>query len=156
MTMSMKAEDLQRIAAGYHERPERSCSLQAEAYTDPRWLAYERQAIFSTNWQWVCHVEKLREPGAYVTTEVAGQPICIVRDKSGALRAFYNVCKHRAHELLRGEGRTNVILCPYHAWSYSLEGQLVRAPETEHLQDFNRGNICLDSIRVEVFCGRQS
>ncbi|MGH1477865.1 MAG: aromatic ring-hydroxylating oxygenase subunit alpha [Geminicoccales bacterium] len=153
MTMSMKAEDLQRIAAGYHERPERSWSLQAEAYTDPRWLAYERQAIFSTSWQWVCHVEKLREPGAYVTTEVAGQPICIVRDKSGALRAFYNVCKHRAHELLRGEGRTNIILCPYHAWSYNLEGQLVRAPETEHLQDFNRENICLDSIRVEVFCG---
>ncbi|MGI9417377.1 MAG: aromatic ring-hydroxylating oxygenase subunit alpha [Geminicoccaceae bacterium] len=149
----MTRDDLECIAAGYHEQPERSFSLRAEAYTDPAWLALERQAIFSRSWQWVCHVEKLRKPGAYVTTEVAGQPICIVRDKSGTLRAFYNVCKHRAHELLRGEGRTNVILCPYHAWSYSLDGRLVRAPETGALEDFDREQICLDAIRVEEFCG---
>ena len=149
----MMRDDLERVAAGYHEQPERSFSLNAEAYTDPAWLALERQAIFSRSWQWVCHVEKLRETGAYVTTEVAGRPICIVRDKSGSLRAFYNVCKHRAHELLRGEGRTNVILCPYHAWSYSLEGRLVRAPETGALEDFDREHICLDAVRVEEFCG---
>jgi len=153
MTRVMMPDDMWRIAAGYHEEPERSFSLQAEAYTDPAWLAFERQAIFSKSWQWVCHAEKLREPGSYVTTEIAGQPICMVRDKSGMLRAFYNVCKHRAHELLKGEGRTNLIVCPYHAWSYDLEGQLVGAPETSALQEFDRESICLDKVQVEEFCG---
>ena len=153
MSMVMTVGDTQRIAGGYHDKPERSFSLQAEAYTDQRWFVFERQAIFSRSWQWVCHVEKLREPGSYVTADVAGQPICIVRDKGGTLHAFYNVCKHRAHELLKGEGRTAVILCPYHAWSYNLEGRLLRAPETESLQDFDREGICLDAIQVEEFCG---
>ena len=153
MATVMTAGDMQRIAHGYDERPERSFSLQAEAYTDPRWLAFEQQAIFSHTWQWVCHTEKLREPGAYVTVEVAGRPICVVRDKGGTLRAFYNVCKHRAHELLKGEGRTAVILCPYHAWSYNLEGQLIRAPETKSLQEFDLESICLDPVQVEDFCG---
>ncbi len=153
MTTDMTADKVRQIASGYHEEPARSLSLRADAYTDPGWLAFEQQAIFATSWQWVCHAEKLREPGAYVTAEIAGQPICVVRDKSGTLRAFYNVCKHRAHELLKGEGRTTVILCPYHAWSYNLEGRLVRAPETGSLEDFDRESICLDAVRVEEFCG---
>ncbi len=151
--MATTANDVRRIAAGYEPRPEHSFSLQAEAYTDPSWFTFEQRAVFSRTWQWICHVEKLREPGSFITTEIAGQPICVVRDKSGTLRAFYNVCKHRAHELLKGEGSTAVILCPYHAWSYNLEGRLVRAPETEKLQNFDRDSICLEAVKVEVFCG---
>ena len=153
MNVGVTASEVQAIAAGYHAEPGQSYSLHADAYTDPRWLAFEQRAIFSKSWQWVCHVEKLSEPGSYVTREVAGQPICLVRDKSGRLRAFYNVCKHRAHELLKGEGRTNLILCPYHAWSYNLEGRLVRAPHSEGLAGFDRGSICLEQVRVEEFCG---
>lgn len=97
-------DDLARIRRGWHADPARSFSLSAEAYTDPRWFAHEREAIFARSWQWVCHAEKLRAPGAYVTAEVAGRPVCVVRDREGVLRAFYNVCKHRAHELLSGEG----------------------------------------------------
>ena len=149
----MTQNDVERIAKGYDKKPERSSSLMADAYTDPSWFAFERRAIFAQSWQWICHVEKLREPGAYVTAEIAGRPICVVRDKSGQLRAFYNVCKHRAHELLRGEGRTAVILCPYHAWSYNLEGRLVRAPHSEALEQFDQGSICLDAVQVEEFCG---
>lgn len=151
--MAITANDVRRIAAGYEPRPEHSFSLLAEAYTDPSWFTFEQRAVFSRTWQWICHVEKLREPGSFITTEIAGQSICVVRDKSGTLRAFYNVCKHRAHELLKGEGRTAVILCPYHAWSYNLEGRLVRAPETEKLQNFDRDSICLEAVKVEVFCG---
>jgi len=113
----------------------------------------ERDEIFKRTWQWVCHSEKLREPGSYVTIDIAGQPICIVRDNDAVLRAFYNVCKHRAHELLRGEGQTRRIMCPYHAWTYDLTGRLRRAPETDNLVDFNVSNICLDQVRVEEFCG---
>ncbi|MEM7471715.1 MAG: ring-hydroxylating oxygenase subunit alpha [Pseudomonadota bacterium] len=145
--------DSASIAAGYHANPARSKSLKADAYTEPHWFDADAKKILSRSWQWVCHVEKTRDPGSFVTVEIAGQPIAVVRDQTGVLRAFYNVCKHRAHELLSGEGITTRIMCPYHAWVYKLDGQLARAPHTEHLEDFALGDICLDEVQVEEFCG---
>ncbi len=153
MTARPSPEDFARISEGFDRDPSRSYSLKAEAYTDRHWMDVEREAVFARTWQWVCHVEKLRETGSYVTIDIAGQPVCIVRDREGELRAFYNVCKHRAHELLRGEGRTSKIMCPYHAWTYDLTGQLRRAPETENLVDFDVRDVCLDRVQVEEFCG---
>lgn len=153
MTARPSHADFERISKGFDENPAASYSLSAEAYTDAAWADVERDAIFRRSWQWICHAEKLREAGAYVAADVAGQPVCVVRDNDGELRAFYNVCKHRAHELLRGEGRTNRITCPYHAWTYDLTGQLRRAPETERLEGFSVRDVCLDTIRVEEFCG---
>ena len=146
-------QDFATIAAGYDPDPSRSLSLRKEAYVDPAWYRTDLDRIIARTWQWVCHVEKVREPGAYITVLIAGRPIAIVRDRAGTLRAFYNVCKHRAHELLRGEGQTTRIMCPYHAWTYGLDGQLVRAPHTETLKDFDKGQICLDTVQVEEFCG---
>jgi len=141
------------IGSGYHADPSQSLSLNAEAYTDPRWFEVDRDGIIAKTWQWVCHVEKVRSPGAYVTVEIAGKPIAVVRDKEGVLRAFYNVCKHRAHKLLTGEGQAARIMCPYHAWTYKLDGQLLRAPHTEHLVDFDPAEIQLSQVQVEEFCG---
>ncbi|MEM9279046.1 MAG: ring-hydroxylating oxygenase subunit alpha [Pseudomonadota bacterium] len=146
-------EDFKRLSSGYDESPARSLSLNAETYVDPRWYELDQDAIVSKTWQWVCHVEKVRDPGSYITINVAGKPVAIVRDREGKLRAFYNVCKHRAHELLQGEGSTTRIMCPYHAWVYRLDGQLVRAPHTENLDGFNTDDICLDEVQVEEFCG---
>ncbi|MEO0977982.1 MAG: ring-hydroxylating oxygenase subunit alpha [Pseudomonadota bacterium] len=145
--------DTTAIASGYDPDPSRSSSLQAAAYVEPDWYRSDLNAIIARTWQWVCHVEKTREPGSYVTVEIAGHPIAVIRAKDGVLRAFYNVCKHRAHELLSGEGTTTRIMCPYHAWVYRLDGQLARAPHTDALQDFNTADICLDEVRVEEFCG---
>jgi len=145
--------DFEHIAQGFSPDVNRSLSLRAEAYTDPQWYDADRREILGKNWQWVCHVEKVRSPGSYLTVEIAGHPIAVVRDREGTLRAFYNVCKHRAHELLSGEGNTTRIMCPYHAWVYKLDGRLVRAPETDHLADFNPGDICLERVRVEEFAG---
>ena len=153
MTIQMTAKDIAAIRRGFDANPARSHSLRAEAYTDPKWYAFEQSAIFAKHWIWVCHVEKVRNPGAYTTAMIAGRPVAIVRDRDGALRAFYNVCKHRAHELLQGDGETTRIMCPYHAWVYDLTGQLRRAPETENLEGFNPGDICLDQVQVEEFCG---
>ena len=150
---SLTQQDYQRIAGGYDQNPAAAMSLNAEAYTDPAWFALEQNAIFAKSWQWVCHVEKVREPGQYVTATIAGRSIVVLRDREGALRAFYNVCKHRAHELLEGEGTANHIMCPYHAWVYRLDGGLHRAPHTESLVGFNKDEICLDAVRVEAFCG---
>lgn len=150
---SLTQQDYQRIAGGYDQNPAAAMSLKAEAYTDPAWFALEQNAIFAKSWQWVCHIEKVREPGQYVTATIAGRSIVVLRDREGVLRAFYNVCKHRAHELLEGEGVANHIMCPYHAWVYRLDGGLHRAPHTESLVGFNKDEICLDAVQVEAFCG---
>ncbi len=152
MTRAMNRQDVEWIGKGFDPDPARSSSLRAEAYTEAAWASYESEAVFRRSWQWVCHSEKLHEPGRYIATEVAGQPVCILRDKEGELQAFYNVCKHRAHELLQGEGRTGMIVCPYHAWGYDLKGRLRAAPQTNDLKDFDSNSICLDPIRVEEFC----
>ncbi|MEM9716779.1 MAG: ring-hydroxylating oxygenase subunit alpha [Pseudomonadota bacterium] len=141
------------IKAGFDPDPSRALSLRKEAYIGADWYEVDRAGLLAKSWQWVCHVEKVRTPGAYVATEIAGHPIAVVRDRDGVLRAFYNVCKHRAHELLSGEGETTRIMCPYHAWVYKLDGQLVRAPETYHLEDFKTDEICLDAVQVEEFAG---
>ncbi len=146
-------QEFEAIGTGHSADPGRSMSLRAEAYTDASWYAADQACIVARTWQWVCHVEKLRERGAFVTVDVAGRPVAVVRGGDGALRAFYNVCKHRAHELLRGDGRTKRIMCPYHAWTYRLDGRLVRAPEAEHLIDFDPDDICLEQVRVEEFAG---
>ncbi len=153
MALNSPDTDPDFITHGYDPSPARSLSLRADAYTQQHWYDVDRTAILAKTWQWVCHVEKLREPGAFVTVEVAGHPIAIVRDGNGTLRAFYNVCKHRAHELLSGEGHVKRIMCPYHAWVYRLDGQLIRAPHTETLEDFDLGSVCLSQVQVEAFCG---
>ena len=128
-------------------------SLHADAYVEPRWFDADQAAIIGRTWQWLCHGEKLREPGSYVAEDIAGMPIVAVRDNHGALRAFYNVCKHRAHHLLEGHGTTRSIVCPYHAWSYDLGGNLLAARHTSHLEDFDTSSICLDTVQIEEFGG---
>ena len=91
---AVSVEDVRDIAAGFDPDPARSMSLRAAAYTDPKWFDLDLRAIFGRTWQWICHVGKLRDPGSYVSATVAGMPIALVRDRSGRLRAFYNVCKH--------------------------------------------------------------
>ena len=153
MTEIPSTSDFKDIAAGYSTNPNDTFSLKADAYTDEKWFNIDQKEIIAKSWQWVCHVEKLRDAGSYTTIDVAGHPIAIVRNKDGELNAFYNVCKHRAHALLSGDGRTAVITCPYHAWAYNLDGHLVKAPHTEHLENFSTKEICLDSVQVEEFCG---
>ena len=153
MSNSMSKADIVDITIGYSDNPHDTFSLHADAYTKDKWFQTDQQHIIAKTWQWVCHVEKLTQAGSYTTIEIAGNPIAIVRAKDGKLRAFYNVCKHRAHALLSGDGRTSVITCPYHAWAYRLDGQLVKAPHTEHLENFSTDEICLDEVLVEEFCG---
>ena len=88
-----------------------------------------------------------------MSATVAGMPIAVVRDRDGDLRAFYNVCKHRAHELLSGSGTTRNIVCPYHAWTYDLTGQLKAARRADRMDTFDKSEICLDQVRVEEFGG---
>ena len=145
--------DVREIGLGYSADPERSMSLRSDAYTEPKWLDADLEGILARTWQWVCHVEKLAEPGSYVSETIAGMPVAIVRDRDGGLRAFYNVCKHRAHELLSGFGTIRTIVCPYHAWVYGLDGQLKGARRADRMDTFDKSEICLQQVQVEEFGG---
>ena len=145
--------DITALRHGWNDDPALSLSLNADTYTDPQWIDIEREAVFARTWQWVCHREKLSTPSSYVAVEVAGRPVSVICDGDGELRAFYNVCKHRGHELLAGEGQIKGITCPYHAWTYDLTGQLKAAPKTNNLPEFSVDDICLDQVLVETFCG---
>ncbi len=141
------------IGRGWHPDPGRSLSLHADAYTRDHWFAVDQEAIIRRSWQWICHGEKLRQAGAYVADSVAGMPIVVLRDLVGELRAFYNVCRHRAHELVQGEGTVRRLVCPYHAWTYELSGRLTSARHTGDLVDFDPGSICLEPVAVAEFGG---
>ncbi len=145
--------DVDRAGRDHIENPAAAGTLHAETYTEQRWYDFEQEAVFARSWQWVCHREKLARSGDYVTATVAGFGVLVVRDGGGALRGFYNVCKHRAHELVLGEGSTGSLRCPYHGWVYDLGGSLVAARHTKHLIDFDPGGICLESVQVEEFAG---
>jgi carnitine monooxygenase subunit len=134
--------------------PGRSYTLPSRLYTDPAVYAWEQQAIFARSWTYAGHLGALAEPGCYVTCNVADQNILVIRGKDGALRGFYNVCQHRAHELLKGGGRAKVITCPYHAWSYQADGALRTARGAEKLEGFDAAQFCLKTVRVEAFAGK--
>ncbi len=107
--------------------------LAPSAYTDPAILARERDRIFARCWQLAARAEQLAEVGAYVATELAGEPIVLVRADSGAdgLRGYFNVCPHRAGPLARGCGARKTLQCGYHGWTFRLDGSLLRAPEMD-------------------------
>ena len=93
------------------------------------------------------------EPGAYLTYEIAGQPIVVLRDRAGKVRAFSNVCLHRMSVLLQGRGQTSAIVCPYHAWSYNLDGSLRAAPHMERSTGFCKDDYRLPELRTRDLAG---
>jgi carnitine monooxygenase subunit len=137
----------------FQSDPALSYMPRKEFYTSPELFGTEIERIFYRQWNYACHGEALREVGAYVTARVMEQNVVIIRGKDSVLRGFYNVCRHRAHELLRGCGRTKVITCPYHAWSFHIDGRLRTARGTEQLEGFDAAEFCLTPVRVEEFAG---
>ncbi len=131
--------------------PERSWTLPSSWYTDPAIWEAEKEKIFYRSWIFACHESQIANPGDYATVQVIDQSVAVVRGRDGALRAFYNVCQHRAHELLQGRGNLKaVITCPYHAWAYDLEGKLRTARNCEKVKGFDKGDFTLPQVRVEV------
>lgn len=131
-----------------------SWTMPARLYHDPAVLEEERQAIFHRSWLYVCAESEVAEPGAYVTAELVGQHVCVMRGEDGVLRAFFNVCQHRGHILLQGKGRIGkLITCPYHAWAYDRTGALRAAPHCEGVKGFDKADFTLPAVRVEALCG---
>jgi choline monooxygenase len=132
---------------------ERAHTLPASWYTDPAVHAAERTAIFGRSWQFVGRTEQVAEPGQYVTADVAGEPVLAVRGDDGELRAFFNVCRHRASPILNdAAGCVGKLRCRYHGWTYDLAGRLKGTPEFDGVCDFNKDTNGLVPVGgVEVF-----
>ncbi|MBI3698024.1 MAG: Rieske 2Fe-2S domain-containing protein [Acidobacteria bacterium] len=129
----------------------RAATLPARWYTDPRFLDLERGKVFGRTWQAVGHAATVEEPGAYFGCEVLGEPLVVARDEEGQLRAFSNVCRHRASLIVTGQGRGSSLRCPYHGWTYSLDGRLLGQPEFEGVEDWDRSGAGLPPARVETW-----
>ncbi|BCH05398.1 (2Fe-2S)-binding protein (plasmid) [Mesorhizobium sp. 131-2-5] len=132
-------------------KPQRS--LDASYYTDPTIFNREQDGLLSRTWQFAGHSSLVEKPGDYFTFELAGQSLFCIRDRDNQVRAFYNVCQHRAHELVKGSGNARLLVCPYHAWTYELTGKLRGGPNVNAVPGFDRNDICLTSVKVELFCG---
>ncbi|MCW0232110.1 MAG: Rieske 2Fe-2S domain-containing protein [Ferrovibrio sp.] len=128
-------------------------AMPPSVYTSPEFLARELDAIFSKEWMCVGRSSGLANAGDYLTYELAGQPVMVLRDKEGQLRAFSNVCLHRMSTLLEGTGNRRAIVCPYHAWTYGLDGHLRGAPFMTETTGFCKDDYVLPSIRCEEWLG---
>ncbi len=144
------------------QRIECAQTLASRFYTDPAILAIERARIFHRTWQLVGTLSHacgevngvartIADPESYFTAEVAGEPIIVVRDKEGILRAFSNVCRHRAGPIALGSGCKNVLRCQYHGWTYTLDGKLIGTPDVEGVEFFDRSTMGMVPLRVETW-----
>jgi choline monooxygenase len=127
-------------------------TIPAPWYTDPRIAQLELQNVFSRTWQVVGRTVQVEAPGQYVTATVAGEPIVAVRGSDGILRAFYNVCRHHAMTVMNEPcGHAQHLRCPYHGWTYNLEGELRGMTEFEGVCNFDRAQNGLVPVRVEIW-----
>ncbi len=133
---------------------ERASALPARYYFGAAMLALEQRAVFAHSWQLVAHHAQLAEPGDHVVENIGDVPVIVVRGQDGVLRAFPNVCRHRAGPLALCNGKgARALHCKYHGWTYTLEGQLRSAPEMQEAQDFKVEDIRLPPLRVHEWQG---
>ena len=132
---------------------ERARAMPPSVYKSAEFLERERKDIFAREWVCVGRTSALAKPGDYLTYELAGQPIFVMRDGGGKLRAMSNVCLHRMSVLLTGAGNRRVIACPYHGWTYNLDGTLRGAPAMTRNEGFGKDCYRLPQIRCEDWLG---
>ncbi len=120
-------------------------TLRQEYFVSPEIFAEEEEKIFSRQWVLVGHQSQLLEAGDYFTAEVAGESLIVVRDKGREVRGFYNVCRHRGTRLCQTENGhlSAAIQCPYHAWTYALDGRLIGAPHMDQVPGFDKADYSL-------------
>jgi choline monooxygenase len=145
-----------------NEQIECAHTLASRFYIDPSILQIERSKIFRRTWQLAGTLQQacgevngikrtIADAETFFTTEIAGEPLVVVRDKQGTLRAFSNVCRHRAGPIAQGSGCKNVLRCGYHGWTYALDGRLIGTPDVEGVEFFDRSTMGMVPLRVETW-----
>jgi phenylpropionate dioxygenase-like ring-hydroxylating dioxygenase large terminal subunit len=128
-----------------------AASLPWSWYADPEVLRLEGDRIFRSAWQYVGHAGQVEEAGSYFTFQAGPVPLVVVRDRSGDLNAFVNVCRHRGHPVVQGSGRRATLQCGYHAWTYGLDGHLRAAPRSQGEAGFDPAELSLVRARVDTW-----
>jgi len=137
----------------------KASGLPSAAYTDPQFLALEEKLLFAPGWIYAGRAAELARPGNIQPVKIAGQPVLLLRNRSGEVKAFHNVCSHRNALLLREpvSGRPT-LTCPYHAWSYDLDGRLVRTPhiggqDIDDCPELDKETLGLKPVRLDSWAG---
>jgi choline monooxygenase len=127
-------------------------TIPASWYTDDRLYKLELKTVFSSTWQYAARLDQLAKPGSYVTTDIGGEPIVVVRGGDNQIRGFFNVCRHHAAAVMtEPEGSAAQMRCPYHGWTYSLEGELKGTPDFTGVCNFDRASNGLVPVKTEVW-----
>lgn len=133
--------------------PDKALALDASAYTEPDFLKLENKDVFESQWQLVGHTDQITAVGDQLVTQIGSVPLVIVRNQSNQLKAFHNVCRHRAGPLAIENGNNKVLRCKYHGWTYSLDGDLKSAPEMESTPNFDICQYHLPKAHLETWQG---
>ncbi len=152
----MNRDSIEQVVGSYDpDRPlAQAWTIPGSWYVDDRIDHLESDAVFARSWQVIGRSDQVSGPGDFVTAEFAGEPIVAVRGTDGALRAFFNVCRHHAAAVeTRAEGRTHLLRCPYHGWTYSLQGELKGTPDFQGVCDFDRASNGLVPVAVAEWEG---
>jgi len=130
-------------------------TLPGWTYNDAEFFELEKQHLFLNSWQIVCHVSELANAGAYSTLNLLGERAVVVRGEDGEIRAFYNVCRHRAAAVVKGRNGSckAALRCPYHGWTYGLDGRLKAVPGEQSFPGLEKPEYGLRSLPVEVYLG---
>ena len=132
---------------------EQARAMPKSVYTSDAFLAQEMEHVFAKDWLCAGRADSLPNAGDYLTMDIAGEPIIVLRDREGALRAMSNVCRHRMSTLLEGRGHVRSIVCPYHAWTYNLDGSLRGAPAMALNENFCKEDNALPAVRCVEWLG---
>jgi choline monooxygenase len=145
---------LDELIDAYHSTAplDQASTIPSSWYTDARIFQLEQETVFSDSWQVAARLDQLSRPGDYVTADIAGEPVVIVRGSDDRVRGFFNVCSHHAAAVMtEDEGHANQMRCPYHGWTYSLEGELKGTPEFNDVCGFDRSENGLRPVEISVW-----
>ena len=126
-------------------------TLPYEWYVDPAALRLEQERIFRRSWQYAARADQVAEPGQLTSAQAGQLPVLLARARDGTLRGFVNVCRHRGHVLCEGDARRETIQCPYHAWTYGLDGALRNAPRGDREPGFDPSTLSLVPVAVDTW-----
>jgi choline monooxygenase len=149
-------ESLDQILASYNERAAlaEASTIPAPWYVDTRVAELESKTVFSKSWQMVGRADQVEKPGQFVTANVAGEPVVVVRGNDSVLRGFFNVCRHHAAAVVTEPcGQAAILHCPYHGWNYGLDGALKGVPEFDGVKNFDRQKNGLLPVKADIWEG---
>ena len=142
-------ESLERSTLDVNE----ACLLPPELYTSEEFFEFEKEAVYGHDWLCVGREAQIPEPGDWYQFEIVDEPLLVLRDKGGEVKVLSAVCQHRGMVVAEGAGNCTKFTCPYHHWSYALDGRLLGAPAMERAVGFDKGDYALPSLKVEIWQG---